>query len=108
MTRPGGVNDALFFPESRDAYQRLLAQGWTDAVRTLHPDEQIFTFWDYFRNAFGRDSGIRIDHFLLSVSLADVLTSAGVDRDVRGWEKASDHAPVWIELGEAPKRRGRS
>ena len=102
------IKDALFFPESRAAYQRLLAQGWTDAVRTLHPDQQIFTFWDYFRNAFGRDAGIRIDHLLLSPTITDRLTSAGVDREVRGWEKASDHAPVWIELGEARKRRGRS
>jgi len=102
------VKDALFFPESRAAYQRLLAQGWTDALRTLHPKEQIFTFWDYFRNAFARDSGIRIDHFLLSPSIAADLKAAGVDREVRGWEKPSDHAPVWIELGEGRKRRGRS
>lgn len=102
------IKDALFFPESRAAYQRLLAQGWTDAVRTLHPDQQIFTFWDYFRNAFERDAGIRIDHLLLSPTIADRLTAAGVDREVRGWEKASDHAPVWIELGEGRKRRGRS
>jgi len=95
------VKDALFFPESRAAYQKLLAQGWTDALRTLHPEKQIFTFWDYFRNAFGRDAGIRIDHFLLSKSVAKALTAAGVDRDVRGWEKASDHAPVWIELDES-------
>ena len=102
------VKDALFFPESRAAYQRLLAQGWTDALRALHPNEQIFTFWDYFRNAFGRDAGIRIDHLLLSPSIADDLAGAGVDREVRGWEKPSDHAPVWIELGEGRKRRGRS
>ncbi|GGC77161.1 exodeoxyribonuclease III [Chelatococcus reniformis] len=95
--------DALFRPEVRDAYQRLLAQGWTDAVRSLHPGERIYTFWDYFRNAWGRNAGLRLDHLLLSPSLADRLAAAGVDRDVRGWEKASDHAPAWIELGE-PRR----
>ena len=92
------VKDALFFPESRAAYRKLVDQGWTDALRELHPDEKIFTFWDYFRNAFERDSGIRIDHFLLSPQIAPRLKAAGVDRDVRGWEKTSDHAPVWIEL----------
>jgi len=92
------VKDALFFPESRAAYRKLVDQGWTDALRELHPGEKIFTFWDYFRNAFERDSGIRIDHFLLSPQLAPRLKAAGVDRDVRGWEKTSDHAPVWIEL----------
>jgi exodeoxyribonuclease-3 len=92
------VNDALFFPESKAAYKNMVSQGWTDAIRTLYPDEKIFTFWDYFRNAFGRDAGIRIDHFLLSPSIAIKLKAAGVDRHVRGWEKTSDHAPVWIEL----------
>jgi exodeoxyribonuclease-3 len=92
------VDDALFKPESREAYKDLLAQGWTDAIRTLYPDETIYTFWDYFRNAFGRNAGIRIDHFLLSPSLAKSLKAGGVDREVRGWEKSSDHAPVWIEL----------
>lgn len=92
------VDDALFAPEARDAYARLLAQGWTDALRRLHPDETIYTFWDYFRNAFARDAGLRIDHLLLSPSLSSRLRSAGVDRDVRSWEKTSDHAPVWIEL----------
>jgi len=92
------VDDALFFPESREAYRRLVAQGWTDALRTLHPDEKIFTFWDYFRNAFGRNAGIRIDHFLLSPLLASHLRGAGVDREVRGWEKSSDHAPTWVEI----------
>jgi exodeoxyribonuclease-3 len=98
------VGDALFFPESRAAYAKLVAQGWTDAVRHLHRDEKIFTFWDYFRNAFARNSGIRIDHLLLSPPLADGLTAAGVDRDVRGWEKSSDHAPTWIELADGSKR----
>jgi exodeoxyribonuclease-3 len=98
------VDDALFFPESRAAYRKLLAQGWTDAVRNLHPDETIYTFWDYFRNAFARNAGIRIDHLLLSPKVAERLTIAGVDREVRGWEKASDHAPTWIELTDKPKR----
>lgn len=92
------VDDALFRPESRSAFQALLAQGWTDAIRKLHPDEKIYTFWDYFRNAYGRDAGLRIDHFLLSPHVDQRLVAAGVDRHVRGWEKTSDHAPVWIEL----------
>jgi exodeoxyribonuclease-3 len=90
--------DALFFPESRAAYQKLLAQGWTDALRKLHPNEAIYTFWDYFRNAYGRNAGIRIDHFLLNDQVAKKLKTSGVDKEVRGWEKTSDHAPVWIEL----------
>ncbi|HTJ11317.1 MAG TPA: exodeoxyribonuclease III [Dinghuibacter sp.] len=92
------VDDALFRPETRAAFQKLVAQGWTDAIRKLHPDEKIYTFWDYFRNAFGRNAGLRIDHFLLSPSVAPRLKAGGVDKDVRGWEKSSDHAPVWIEL----------
>ncbi|HEY4336278.1 MAG TPA: exodeoxyribonuclease III [Puia sp.] len=92
------VDDALFRPEVRAAFHTLVAQGWTDAVRHLHPDETIYTFWDYFRNAYGRDAGLRIDHFLLSQGVAKRLRAAGVDKDVRGWEKSSDHAPVWIEL----------
>ena len=95
------VDDALFRPEVREAYRRLVAQGWTDALRALHPGERIYTFWKYFRNAFGRDAGLRIDHLLLSPPLAKRLTSAGVDRNVRGWEHASDHAPTWIELAES-------
>ncbi|MDB5279199.1 MAG: exodeoxyribonuclease Xth [Ferruginibacter sp.] len=92
------VDDALFRPETRAAFKKLVAQGWTDAIRKLYPDETIYTFWDYFRNAYGRNAGLRIDHFLLSPKIARRLTAAGVDRDVRGWEKSSDHAPVWIEL----------
>lgn len=92
------VNDAVFFPETREAYARLLAQGWTDALRTLHPDEVIYTYWDYFRNAFGRNFGLRMDHILLTPPLAKALVAAGVDREVRSWEKTSDHAPVWVEL----------
>ena len=92
--------DALFRPEVREAYARLVAQGWTDALRALHPDERIYTFWDYFRNAFGRNAGLRIDHLLLSPSLAPRLKAAGVDKEFRGREKASDHAPTWIELAD--------
>ena len=98
------IDDALFAPEVRDAFARLVAQGWTDALRTRHPDETLYTFWDYFRKAYGRDAGLRIDHLLLSPSLAPRLRDAQVDRAVRGWEKTSDHAPVWIELGK-PRRR---
>ncbi len=92
------VDDALFRPEVRNAYRRLVAQGWTDALRTAYPDQRIYTFWDYFRNAFARDAGLRIDHLLLSPSVAMRLETAGVDRNVRGWEKASDHAPAWVVL----------
>ncbi|MGI8841168.1 MAG: exodeoxyribonuclease III [Caulobacteraceae bacterium] len=93
------TDDALFRPEVRAAYRDLLAQGWSDAVRALHPQERIYTFWDYFRNPYARDAGLRIDHLLLSPQVAVRLRSAGVDRHVRGWEKASDHAPTWIDLG---------
>lgn len=97
------VDDALFRPEVRAAFKKLVAQGWTDAIRTLYPDEVIYTFWDYFRNAYGRNAGLRIDHFLLSPQLKNRLVAAGVDRSVRGWQKSSDHAPVWIELAETKK-----
>lgn len=92
------VEDALFRPETRAAFKALVDQGWTDAIRKLYPGEKIYTFWDYFRNAYSRDAGLRIDHFLLSPQLEGRLIAAGVSRDVRGWEKTSDHAPVWIEL----------
>lgn len=92
------VNDALFRVETREAFQQLVAQGWTDALRKLYPDEIIYTFWDYFRNAYERNAGLRIDHFLLSPAIDKRLKAAGVDRNVRGWEKSSDHAPVWISL----------
>ncbi|MBU3076756.1 exodeoxyribonuclease III [Sphingomonas quercus] len=99
------LDDALFAPEVRDAYARLLEQGWTDALRARHPGETIYTFWDYFRNAYGRNAGLRIDHLLLSPALAGRLVDAQVDAHVRGWEKTSDHAPVWVELADEPRRR---
>jgi len=92
------VEDALFRPETREAFKILIDQGWTDAIRKLYPEEVIYTFWDYFRNAYGRNAGLRIDHFLLSQHLSKRLIAAGVDKQVRGWEKSSDHAPVWIEF----------
>jgi exodeoxyribonuclease-3 len=91
-------DDALFRPEVRTAFHTIVTQGWIDAVRHLHPDERVYTFWKYFRNAFARDAGLRIDHFLVSPVLAKGLKQAKIDRAVRGWEHASDHAPVWIEL----------
>jgi exodeoxyribonuclease III len=93
------TTDAVQLPESKAAFRRLMDQGWTDAVRTLHPDAPMFSFWDYFRNAWGRDAGMRLDFLLLSPELAPRLQAAGVDRWVRGEPNASDHAPVWIELG---------
>ena len=90
--------DALLQPETRECYQRLLAQGWTDSIRHLHPDAPIYTFWDYFRQHWQHDSGLRIDHLLLNRTLAPALRAAGVDKWVRGEEKASDHAPTWVEL----------
>ncbi|HEX8484612.1 exodeoxyribonuclease III [Sphingomonas sp.] len=98
------TEDALFAPPVRDAFARLVAQGWTDALRHVHPDETIYTFWDYFRNAYARGAGLRIDHLLLSPALAARLTDAQVDAHVRGWEKTSDHAPVWIALSKAKRR----
>ncbi len=94
------LDDALFAPEVRAAFFRLTGQGWTDALRTMHPDETIYTFWDYFRNAYARNAGLRLDHLLLSPAIADRLVAAEVDRHVRGWEKTSDHAPAWIELAD--------
>jgi exodeoxyribonuclease III len=91
--------DALIQPKSRAAYKSLVAQGWTDAIRTLHPSTPMFTFWDYKRNRWPRDAGLRLDHLLLSPVLASRLTKAGVDRLVRGEEAASDHAPAWVTLG---------
>lgn len=91
-------SDALMQPESRDAYARLLADGWTDALDTLNPRGGVWTFWDYQAGAWQRDHGFRIDHALLSPELADRLIAAGVDKDHRGREKASDHAPMWVEV----------
>ena len=96
------ADDALFQPEPRAQYRRLLAQGWTDAIRHLHPKETIYTFWDYWRNAWARNAGIRIDHLLLNAVAAARLEAADVDREVRGRPHASDHAPVWITLSEGP------
>jgi exodeoxyribonuclease III len=90
--------DALIQPESRAAYRSLLAQGWTDAIREVHPAKPMFTFWDYKRNRWPRDAGLRLDHLLLSPMLASRLIKAGVDRKVRAEEGASDHAPAWIVL----------
>ena len=94
------TNDALFRPESRDAFARLVARGWNDGLRIMHPEARVYTFWDYFRNHFERDRGLRIDHLLLSPSLAPRLVGAGVDREVRGWDKASDHAPTWVQIAD--------
>jgi bifunctional non-homologous end joining protein LigD len=94
------LENALFRPETRKAYKDLVDQGWTDAIRTLFPNERIYTFWDYLRDAFGRNAGLRLDHFLLNKAIAKRLAAAGVDKEVRGWKGTSDHAPVWIELAD--------
>ena len=91
-------NNALIQPESRQAFARLLAQGWTDAMRKLHPDGPLWTFWDYKFERWQKDKGMRLDHFLLSPNLSDRLVDGGVDRWARGQENASDHAPTWIML----------
>jgi exodeoxyribonuclease-3 len=93
-------DDALMQPESRQAFRRLLYQGWTDALRTRHPTEPMWTFWDYQAGAWQRDAGFRIDHLLLSPIAADRLVDAGVDKEYRGREKASDHAPTWARLSD--------
>ena len=92
------TEDALFRPEIRAAYAALLDQGFTDALRARHPGERLYTFWDYFRDAYARDAGLRLDHLLLGPGIAQRLVGAAVDRDVRGWPQSSDHAPAWIEL----------
>ncbi|WP_228242575.1 exodeoxyribonuclease III [Porphyrobacter sp. GA68] len=94
--------DALVMPQSRDAYARLLADGWADAIGTLNPEGGVWTYWDYQAGAWPRDHGFRIDHLLLSPECADQLVAAGVNKEHRGRDKASDHAPVWVELGERP------
>ncbi len=91
-------NNALVQPKSRAAFVSLIAQGWLDAIRTLHPDQPMYTFWHYQRNRWPRDAGLRLDHLLLSPALAPRLSKAGVDRAVRGEDDASDHAPAWIVL----------
>jgi exodeoxyribonuclease III len=101
------VEDALFHISVREQFRKLVEQGWTDALRKLHPGERLYTFWDYFRNAWPRNAGLRIDHVLLSPKLARRLVAAEVDREVRGWPKSSDHAPVWVELKDAPRGRAR-
>ncbi|MER8408737.1 exodeoxyribonuclease III [Mesorhizobium sp. M0598] len=91
-------DNALVQPESRASFQRLLDQGWLDALRKKHPNETLYTFWDYRRNRWPRDAGLRLDHILLSKKLSRRLVAAGIDRDMRGETGASDHAPVWVEL----------
>lgn len=92
------IENALFRIEARKAFKQLIGQGWLDSIRTLFKDQQVYTFWDYLRNAYGRNAGLRLDHVLLSPIVAPLLLEGGIDRHVRGWEKASDHAPVWIIL----------
>jgi exodeoxyribonuclease III len=92
------AHDALMQPEPRGAFRRLCHQGWTDAIRARHPVGRVYTFWDYTMNAWPRDAGFRIDHLMLSPPAADRLVDAGVDKEVRGREKASDHAPTWVVL----------
>ena len=90
--------NALLQPEPREAYARLLSQGWTDAIRSQHPTEPMYTFWHYLRDAWRRDAGMRLDHLLLSTGVAARLRGSGVDREIRGAEDASDHAPAWVTI----------
>lgn len=99
------TDDALLHPRSREAFRHLVSQGWTDALRHCHPTEPLFTFWHYMRQRWQRDAGLRLDHLLLSPQVATRLSEAGVDRDVRGVDGASDHAPAWIKLVEDRGRR---
>jgi exodeoxyribonuclease III len=92
------AHDALMQPESRQAFRRILHQGWTDAIRARYPEGAVYTFWDYTAGCWQRDAGFRIDHLLLSPQAADRLLDAGVDKEYRGREKASDHAPTWVSL----------
>src|SRR5208282_3678175 len=96
-------NDALIHPKSRAAFARLVDQGWTDALRKMHPNDRIYTFWHYIGQRWERDAGLRLDHLLLSPPLALRLEDAGVDRTVRGLDDASDHAPVWVKLRPSTK-----
>jgi exodeoxyribonuclease-3 len=102
------VKNALLQPAPGAAYAKLVKMGWTDALRELHPDEPIFTFWSYLRNRWPRDAGLRLEHLLLSPAIASRLKAAGVDRHVRGEPNASDHAPAWVELAAASKPTRRS
>jgi len=102
------LKDALLQPESRECYARLLEQGWVDALRAMYPNERIYTFWDYFRRHWETNSGLRIDHLLLNKAIASRLVDAGVDRWVRGEKGASDHAPTWVVLKDAPPARRRA
>ena len=95
------LKNALFRPESKAAFKALVDSGWTDVIRHLYPNKPIYTFWDYLRNAYGRNAGLRLDHFLLNEKLKDRLVNATVDKAVRGWDHSSDHAPVWIELTDS-------
>lgn len=99
------LKDALLQPESREAYRRLLAQGWTDAIATQHPGKPMYTFWDYFRQRWLRNAGLRIDHLLLNAPAFKRLKNAGVDREMRGGEKPSDHAPAWVILKKPVLKR---
>jgi len=98
------LKDALLQPESRECFQRLLSQGWIDSLRHLYPEERVYTFWDYFRQHWQKNSGLRIDHLLLNPVLAPYLKNVGVDAWVRGEEHASDHAPTWIEISSRQTR----
>ena len=102
------LKDALLQPESRECYRRLLAQGWTDALRARFPEERIYTFWDYFRQSWQRNAGLRIDHLLLNKEAAARLQEAGVDRWVRDLEKPSDHAPTWVTLKRKAGRQAKA
>jgi exodeoxyribonuclease-3 len=91
-------DNALFRPEARKLFLTLLKQGWTDVVRQLNPNDRIYTFWDYLRNAYERDAGLRLDHFLMNEQLLIRVSASGVDRHIRGLQHSSDHAPVWVTL----------
>lgn len=92
--------DAVTFPEARSAYARLLQQGWSDALRVIHPEKGIYTYWNFaYRGGYDRNSGLRMDHLLISPGLRSTLKDAGVDAETRGWQKPSDHAPAWIDIG---------
>jgi exodeoxyribonuclease-3 len=94
------LGDAVFFPESRTAYANMLSLGWVDAVRRIHPAKGIYTYWNFsYRGGYDRSSGLRMDHLLASPSLVENIRDAGVDVQTRGWEKPSDHAPAWVDLG---------